>query len=282
MTPCTDLGLHRLSPSIESGPIPLGQTLASQAKGPRPRDDERSKIATIAPDISQSPSSEPPKTLLMIAIALVISVLETVFNTMNAMQEDAFRLTSFENYVYSASSVMELVGLLFGLARCFGSEWDIKQLGLPLTLLSTGVVEDNRESRMIGFDGTVFQAGFIFLLLVVWLCLTVDWFIWVVVGMTPLCCCCCLLCLRRRASKQAVSALPDSLTNGEREISMWMYLSLPFSPVVVELLESYFLLEDFFLDRLVLLVIDLLVVLPAIAWLVVQVLNAFKPLTTSL
>lgn len=250
---------------------PLGRTLASRATG---------DSTTITPDSSQNSAPEAPTTLPMIAIALLVSVLEAVFSTMNAIQDDAFRLTSFKDYVYSASSMMELIGLLFGLARFFRSKWDIKQLGLPLVLISTGVVEDDQESRMIGFGGTVLQAGFICLLLVVWLCLSIDWFFWVVVGISPLLCLCCKVqCVRRRARE--TQALPRALASGEREISLWMYLTLPFSPVVVELLESYFLLRIFSLDTLVLLVIDVLAVLPGIAWLVVQVLNISKPLATS-
>lgn len=286
-----DLEMHRLSPSNESGLSSLGIVPSSQAQqGSVARDDARGTIATSAPERSQSPLSEPPKTLLVIAIALVVSVLEAVFSMRNAVQEDAFRLTDFEDYVYAASSLMEVVGCLFGLACYFGIERSTKHLGLPLTLISAGVVEDDEVSRTIGFNGTVLQAAGIFLLLAVWLCLTIDWFFLVIVTFVGMCC--YIWCLsywpstahlfaRERAISLTAKVLPPALKRRRREIPMWTYMSLPFSPVIIELLESYFLLKDFSLDRLILLGIDVLVVLPGIAWLVVQVFNCFKPFASS-
>lgn len=238
---------------------------------------------TIAPDSSQSSSSKPPTAKMTILIALLLSVLEPVLSTTNAVQDDAFRLTNFEGYVYAASSVMELVGLLRGLVCYLDSEWDSRLLGLPLIVMSTGVVEDDWDRRLIGFGGTVCQAGFIFLLLLVWLCLTIDWFFWVVVAAFSTMTCCYLCRSSVNILHAGISyngpppALPLALTNGEIEIEGWpRYLSLPFSPVVIEFLEGYFLLKNFSIFKLGLLVVDVLTVLPGFLWLVVQVLNAFK------
>lgn len=259
-----------------------------QHRGSAGREDASNTTSGSVPSTLQSPSPEPPKqkALLLTVIVLAISLLELVFSIMNAVRKEAFRLSGFEDYVYAASSTMEVVGLLFGLACYFCFEEGGAHLGLPLTLMSTGVVEDDGESRKIGFTGTVVQAAGIFVLLVVRLCLAIDWFFWVVVAFGVLCCLCrnCICCLFVTSTDSSLGGgvlIPPALTREEREIPKWAYLTLPFSPVVVEFLESYFLLKDFSLDRLVLLATDVLVILPGIAWLVVQVLNLFKPSASS-
>lgn len=205
---------------------------------------------------------------------MLVTLLEMVFSIMNAVQEDAFHLTSFEDYVYAASSVMEVLGFVFGLVA--GASGGIGHLGLPLALVSTGVVEDDDTFRAIGFYGTVLQAAGVFVLLIVWLYLVIDWFFWVaifggVVLCLPLSCCVCWVLFSTYAEYETMAGR-TVLSGWHREIPQWSYLTLPFSPLVIELLESYFLLRNFSLDRLVLVIIDILVVFPGIAWLVVQAL----------
>lgn len=113
----------------------------------------------------------------MIVCAIILSLVEVVLSTMNAVEEDSWKLTNFEDFVYSASSLMEAVGLVHGVGSFFIEDENnrLSSLGLPLVVISNGVWDDVKEIRMSGFRGTIIQATCAFALLVVWFCLIVDW-----------------------------------------------------------------------------------------------------------
>lgn len=104
-------------------------------------------------------------------VALVLGVLEVGFSVSNAVVEDAFKVKDAQDFVFSASAVMESVGLgvlllvaLTPLCRkkteSAGEDSDfLEEFGSPLAILVNGITQENSHLTNAGFFGTVCQAA---------------------------------------------------------------------------------------------------------------------------
>ena len=194
-----------------------------------------------------------------IVIALTISLLEVVLSVKNAVENDSWKLTNREDFVFSASSLMEAVGLVCGVASFFLEKDNnrlFSKLGLPLVVLPNGVLEDVREIRASGMGGIFIQATFI-LILMVWSVLVIQ------------------LVYRVLLSFGFLISIPYYYYNrtcGNSEVLQALVtFSLCFLPLEIEIMESIFLIRDFSLNVLALIIVDVMTILPGVLWLLVQV-----------
>ena len=194
-----------------------------------------------------------------IVIALTISLLEVVLSVKNAVENDSWKLTNREDFVFSASSLMEAVGLVCGVASFFLEKDNnrlFSKLGLPLVVLPNGVLEDVREIRASGMGGIFIQATFI-LILMVWSVLVIQ------------------LVYRVLLSFGFLISIPYyyyTRTCGNSEVLQALVtFSLCLLPLEIEIMESIFLLRDFSLNVLALIIVDVMTILPGVLWLFVQV-----------
>lgn len=226
----------------------------------------------------------------------MISLTEGVLSMKNAVEEDSWKLTyRLKDFVYSASSLMEVVGLMFGLVSFFigANDRRFSTLGLPLVVISNGVLEDDREMRILGFGGVVIQTLFIVGLLVVWLSLVAHlyYIITVAIGAlvvnaywiyerTDSCSRPTLDTAERGSVGHDVggywgAALLSSFRSNEAEVPRGVCYSLAVilvcSPPMIEVLECIYLLNDISLDTLGLLIADALTILPGVVWLLLQI-----------
>lgn len=109
--------------------------------------------------------------------ALSLGVLETVFSVLNAIAEDSFEMEGGADFIFSASAVMESVGLAVMLLvslctpRASGEEADgrreeerggnraMEAFGSPLAILVNGVRQTDRSLTRVGQFGAACQAA---------------------------------------------------------------------------------------------------------------------------
>lgn len=141
-------------------------------------------------------------------------------------------------------------------------------------VLSTGVLDNDLDIRIEGFNRTILQALANLAMFGAFTYARGEHAYWTIgaIGLIIAVVGIALGTIMRRHRRTSTGATAAEQTEGRREVPRWIFiLTLPFSPVVVDVLESIFLLRgELTQDSLLLVAVDLIAVVPAIYWVALQ------------
>lgn len=193
--------------------------------------------------------------------ALMVGSLEAYLSTLNAVQQEAWNLRSFEDWIFAISSVLEVVGLVIGLYRLVRYK-NSGLLGNPLIVLTTGVLNGDDEARNRGIAGISLQSVVSLFVFAVFTAVRFWWRIGLVLFYATV----LFYIIHGERYDNSNNSGILGLSPESHNVMKVAAVGLSLAPVAIDVLESALLLNSFSVDTLLLAMVDMLMVLPAMLW----------------